>query len=61
MAALATEHGVADLVEGGGKLVIRKDREAEKILNLSRNIRKWLGELKKPIPEQPNRRPRRAP
>jgi hypothetical protein len=58
MAALSTEHGVADLVEGGGKLVLRKDREAEQILNLAKNVRKWLTEMKEPIPEQPARRPR---
>ncbi|MDQ4144178.1 MAG: hypothetical protein M3198_10640 [Actinomycetota bacterium] len=61
MGKLATEHGVADLVEGGAQLVLRKDREAENILNLSTNIRKWLSDLKEPIPERPKRRPRRAP
>lgn len=60
MTALATEHGVADLVEGGGKVVLRKDRESERILNLSKNIRRWLTDMKQPIPERPNRRPRRG-
>lgn len=60
MAALATEHGVADLVEGGGKLILRKDREAETILNLSKNTRKWLTDMREPIPVRPNRRPRKA-
>jgi hypothetical protein len=61
MAALGTEHGVADLVEGGSTLVLRKDREAEQVLTLSKNIRKWLTDMKQPIPERPSRRPRRAP
>ncbi len=60
MSALATEHGVADLVEGGGRLVLRKDREAEKTLNLARNIRRWLTDMKEPIPERPNRRVKKA-
>jgi DNA-binding transcriptional ArsR family regulator len=60
MNKLITEHGIADLVEGGNKLVLRKDSEAEKTLNLSRNVRKWLGEMKETIPEEQNRRPRRA-
>ncbi|MGH2837904.1 MAG: hypothetical protein ACRDJY_06095 [Thermoleophilaceae bacterium] len=61
MGDLATEHGVADLVEGGGKLVLCKDREAETILNLSKNVRKWLADEKQPIPEQPKRRSKKAP
>ena len=60
MGELATEHGIADLVDAtGGKLVLRKDREAERILNLSKNIRRWLGDEKKPIPETTPRRPRK--
>lgn len=60
MDTLISEHGIADLVEGGKKLVLRKDGEAEKTLNLSKNVRKWLAEMKEIIPEQPTARPRRA-
>lgn len=61
MGELATEHGIADVVDAtGGKLVLRKDREAEKILNLSKNIRRWLTDDKEPIPEATTRRPKKA-
>lgn len=60
MTEMETEHGIADLVQSGGTKVYRKDREMERVLNLSRNIRKWLEGEKQAIPEEPTRRKKRT-
>lgn len=54
----AVEHGIAELIEdspGRGK-VYRQDHGMEKILGVSRNVRKWLGEQDKTIPEKPKKK-----
>lgn len=56
MAAMETEHGIADLVQGGNTKIYRKDAAMEKVLNLTRNIRKWLADEKQTVPEEPTRR-----
>jgi hypothetical protein len=48
MSEMETEHGMADLVRRG---VYRKDPQMEKVLNLSKNIRKWLDDEKQTVPE----------
>ncbi len=60
MSEMETEHGIADLVQGGAVKIYRKDREMEKVLNLSKNVRKWLGEATQTIPEESVRRPRKS-
>jgi hypothetical protein len=59
MTSLETEYGMADLVKGGASKVFRKDAEAERVLNLSVNIRKWITAEGAAIPEQPQRRRRK--
>jgi hypothetical protein len=56
MSDMETEHGMIDLVQGGAAKVYRKDREMERVLNLSKNVRKWLEEEGQVIPEEPTRR-----
>jgi hypothetical protein len=56
---LERQYGVADLVSGGNSKIYRKDPEAEKILNLSANIRKWLAAEGQTVPEKPQRRRRK--
>jgi hypothetical protein len=56
---LETDYGMADLVKGGSARVFRKDSEAEKVLNLSTNIRKWLNADGATIPEGAQRRRRK--
>lgn len=48
MAEMETEHGMAHLVRRG---VYGKDSQMEKVLNLSKNIRKWLADAGHTIPE----------
>ncbi len=58
----AVEHGIAELLEdsrGRGKLY-RQDRNMEKILGLSRNVRKWLAEQGEAVPEEAKTSRRRA-
>ncbi len=55
---LETDYGMADLVKGGSARVFRKDTEAEKVLNLSTNVRKWLTAEGATIPEGAQRRHR---
>ena len=55
MKKLETDYGMADLVPGSAR-VFRKDTEAEKVFNLSANIRKWLTAEGAKIPEGPQRR-----
>ena len=51
---LETDFGLIDLVAGSAR-VFRKDAEAEKVFNLSANIRKWLAAEGATIPEGPQR------
>lgn len=48
MSEMETEHGLADLVRRG---VYRRDRGMDKVLNLSKNIPKWLEEEGQMVPE----------
>lgn len=59
MKALETEYGMADLVKGGSSKVFRRDAEAERVLNLSANIRKWLAAEGQTVPQERQRRRRR--
>lgn len=59
MEALAREHGVAAMMESGGHLVLRKEKESVNSLGLPKLARKWLKEAGETIPEKPQRRPRR--
>lgn len=59
MTAMETEHGIIELIEGGGTTVYAKDAAMEKVLNLTTNIRKWLSEAKETIPETSTRRAKR--
>lgn len=60
MALMETEHGIVDLVQGGNTLIYGKDAAMEKVLNLTRNIRKWLESERAVVPEQPVRRRKKA-
>lgn len=42
MSDMATEHGIADLLTGGASKIYKKDSEMETVLNLSKNVKKWL-------------------
>jgi hypothetical protein len=59
MGDLVTEYGLADPVGRGGGLVLRKNRAAEDVLNLTRRVRRWLEDEKQPLPEKRVRRPRK--
>jgi len=48
IAKMETEHGIVDLVKVG---VYRQDPEMQKILNLSRKVRKWLADSGQTVPE----------
>lgn len=61
MALMETEHGIVDLIQGGNTLIYGKDAAMEKVLNLTQNIRKWLGSEQAVIPEQPLRRRTKPP
>jgi DNA-binding transcriptional ArsR family regulator len=56
MALMETEHGIADLIRGGNTKIYGKDRAMEQVLNLTKNMRKWLTEEGHVVPEQPARR-----
>lgn len=60
MRDLVTEYGIADEIREGASLVLRKNRAADDILNLSRRVRKWLEDEKQVVPELPARRTRKA-
>jgi DNA-binding transcriptional ArsR family regulator len=51
----AVEHGIAELREDSAKRgkVYRKDPNMEKILGLSKNVRKWLAGQKEVVPDEP--------
>jgi len=56
----AVEHGIAEQIEdspGRGK-VYRQDHSMEKVLSLSKNVKKWLGEQGETIPEDPKKKKR---
>jgi hypothetical protein len=57
MADLVTEYGIADTVGSGA--VLRKNRAAEDVLNLTRRVRRWLEDGSHQLPEKPARRSRR--
>jgi hypothetical protein len=57
MSDLVSEYGIADSI--GATTVLRKNRGAEDILNLTRRVKRWLGDNGKIVPENPRRRPRR--
>jgi ABC-type arginine/histidine transport system permease subunit len=59
MKKLETEYGMVDLIKGGSSRVFRKDAEAEGVLNLSANIRKWLAAVNATVPEGAQRRRRK--
>jgi hypothetical protein len=59
MKKLETEYGMVDLVKGGSSRIFRKDTEAERVLNLSTNIRKWLAAVNAIVPEGAQRRRRK--
>jgi hypothetical protein len=59
MTNLVTEFGVADPVAGGGNTVLRKNRAAEDVLNLTPRVRKWLEADQQQVPETRARRPRK--
>jgi hypothetical protein len=59
MKNLEREYGMADLVKGGDSKIFRRDAEAEQVLNLASNIRRWLGAEGKTVPEERQRRRRK--
>lgn len=61
MANLVTEYGIADPIGAGAGTILRKNRAAEDVLNLTRRVRKWLESQQQPVPENPSRRPRKKP
>jgi hypothetical protein len=56
---METEHGIADLVRGGGTRVFRKDREMDSVLNLTRYMVEWLEEQDEIVSVAPKRRARK--
>ena len=60
MALMETEHGIAELIQGGNTVVYGKDPAMEKVLNLTQNTRKWLESERAVVPELPVRRRRKA-
>ncbi len=59
MSNLVTEYGIADSQGVGAGTVLRKNRAAEDVLNLTRRVRKWLEAEQQQIPETPVKRPRK--
>ena len=53
---LVTEYGLADPIARGGVLVLRKNRAAEDVLDLSKRVRKWLEDAGEMVPEEQVRR-----
>lgn len=56
MGEMATEHGIALLLDRGAGNVYRKDREMESILNLTKQCRDWLADAGQIIPEPARKR-----
>jgi hypothetical protein len=57
---METEHGIADLVRGGGARIFRKGREMDSVLNLTKYMGEWLEEQGEVVPVAPKRRTRKA-
>ena len=55
MKQLVTEYGVADLAGA----VLRKDRAAEDVLNLTPRVRRWLEDGRHTVPIAATKRPRK--
>lgn len=53
----AVDHGIAELVEESGSSgkIYRREANMEKILALSKNVRKWLTAKDQVVPEEKNR------
>ncbi len=60
IAKMEAEHGIVDLVQGGAAKIYRRDREMEKVLNLSQRIREWLARGTQILPEQQKRRAKKS-
>jgi len=54
-----TEHGIVDLVSGGGSRVFRQGTDTEAVLNLSKKIREWLTDEGRIDPAPPPGRAKR--
>lgn len=61
MADMATEHGIAYLVQGGATSIYRRDAEMEQTLNLARKMRDWLTADKQTVPVAAAKRARNKP
>jgi arginine repressor len=61
MTALASEYGIADLVDAGSTKIYAKDREVESVLNLSRKVKTWLVAAGETVPETVRTRSRPSP
>lgn len=61
MGEMETDHGIAELVQGGAGRIFRKGTETETVLNLSKNVRDWLQKAGEVVPVQPSRRRKRKP
>lgn len=59
MANLVTEYGIADPIGAGAGTVLRRNRSAEDVLNLTLRVRRWLEGEQQQVPETPAKRPRR--
>jgi hypothetical protein len=51
LSEMETEHGIAEPILMGPAKIHRKNREMENVLNLSKNIRKWLVSADQTVPE----------
>jgi hypothetical protein len=59
MGEMEVEHGMIILISSAGGKVYARDPEMEKMLNLTSQVRGWLTEDGKLLPEQPKRRKRK--
>jgi DNA-binding transcriptional ArsR family regulator len=59
MNEMENEHGMITLARGGSSKVYAKDREMEKLLNLTKNVRQWLAANGETVPEKQVKRPRK--
>jgi hypothetical protein len=60
MGEMEVEHGVITLISSRSGKVYARDSEMEKMLNLTSQVRKWLTEDGRIIPEQPKKRARKS-
>lgn len=56
MSDLVSEYGVAEQVDRG---LLRKNRSADEILNLTRRMTEWLGRSSSPVPLEQKKKPRK--